>query len=218
MNNDVLKNVDIVLFFKEIYEYNTLNIANALREKLSNIGEPNILNAPEHLPLKIKSDLKKIDFFENEDFKLASSMSKISCSINITDKNNFDAIKNNVKNICDVLQDYKIKVKSIGVVNNFLYNIVNLENVKKVFLKDKEVNDSDLFTLSWYKKIEEKNIWKHIKTIQFEEKIQMQFTVDINNIDFNEELNKNQIINFLEDSLKQSNEMKKELELKMGVD
>ena len=51
MNNEIkLKNVQIVLFFKNEVDYNTLKLANNISERLPQLGQPNIFNLPNDVP------------------------------------------------------------------------------------------------------------------------------------------------------------------------
>ena len=146
MNNEIkLKNVQIVLFFKNEVDYNTLKLANNISEKLPQLGQPNIFNLPNDVPNEIRIQTPRILFSNSKE--LNATISVLNASLNMIGENTSTELQNLIGCLYDALVSQNIQIQSIGIVIDFICFDVNFDIIKNKYYKD-ELVDSELVNSS----------------------------------------------------------------------
>lgn len=207
MNNEIkLKNVQIVLFFKNEVNYNTLKLANNISEKLPQLGQPNIFNLPNDVPNEIRIQTPRILFSNSKE--LNATISVLNASLNMIGENTSTELQNLIGCLYDALVSQNIQIQSIGIVIDFICFDVKFDIIKNKYYKD-ELVDSELVNSSWYNKNENLNIWKFLNVQEENNKKILNIKCDINNRGNEEILNKDNI-NAIIDRAKEISENFKE--------
>lgn len=207
-----LKNVHIVLFFKNVIEYNSLKLANTIFEKMPDLGQPNIINLPNDVPNEIRMQAPRIMFNNSKDINLTISMTNIELnSVTIEDDG---VIKNALRLINEALTQEGIQIQAMGNVFDFSKFDFDFSKLKEVFYKD-ELSTCDLINSSWYKK-EDYNIWKTINIEDKNDKKILNVRIDINNKGNENLMSSDDIIAMLESSINKAETFKQELLRKLG--
>lgn len=207
-----LKNVHIVLFFKNVIEYNSLKLANTIFEKMPDLGQPNIINLPNDVPNEIRMQAPRIMFNNSKDINLTISMTNIELnSVTIEDDG---VIKNTLRLISEALTQEGIQIQAMGNVFDFSKFDFDFSKLKEVFYKD-ELSTCDLINSSWYKK-EDYNIWKTINIEDKNDKKILNVRIDINNKGNENLMSSDDIIAMLESSISKAETFKQELLRKLG--
>ena len=191
MNNEIkLKNVQIVLFFKNEVDYNTLKLANNILEKLPQLGQPNIFNLPNDVPNEIRIQTPRILFSNSKE--LSATISILNASLNVIGENTSTELQNLIGSLYDALVSQDIQIQSIGLVIDYICFDVDFDIIKNKYYKDELVN-SELVNSSWYNKNEKLNIWKFLNVQEENNKKILNIRCDINNRGNEKTLDKNDI-------------------------
>lgn len=209
MNNEIkLKNIRIVLFFKNEIDYNTLKLASDISEKLPQLGQPNIFNLPNDIPNEIRVKTPKI-LFSNEK-ELNATISILNASLNIIGESTSTELKSLIDCLYDALTSQNIQIKSVGIVSEYICFDINFEIIKSKYYNG-ELCNSELVNSSWYNKENNLNIWKFLNVHEENNKKILNIKCDINNRGNEEKLDKTDI-NFIIDKAKDiSQEFKEKL-------
>lgn len=181
------ENTQVVLFLENNVESIYYKIANKIYDVIPELGQPNILNFPQDMPIDARQNVPCVIFNSNQKLTLNITYKAINILINKLYDNDTKNIKTIINNIFEILNSNNINVKNIGIVKNIEYADFDIEKLKKVYLNDKSALDSDLFNLSWYKSLENLNEWRHIQVKKIfnnkgnEEKY-LGYVIDINNL------------------------------------
>lgn len=203
------KNVKIVLFFVKSLEFNSVKLASTLMDKIPELGQPNIINVPDQIPVEIRMQTPKISFNFSKDMSLTVTDVNMTILIN---KDDAEFIKNNINLIYEALKENNIDVQAIGVVSQYLYCNIDFNKIKTLYYKEDELQQSDLINMSWYKKENNMNIWKTFKVDEKDTLKNLTIAIDVNNKGTNELMNQNEIDNFLNEQYKKTNTFKQKLE------
>lgn len=208
-----LKNVHIVLFFRNTIEYNSLQVANKILSKLPQLGQPNIFNLPKEIPNEIRKQAPTIIFNNNKEVSL--NMTIVSLELNVSTIESMNESRDLVLLLYDVLLEEGIQIQSIGIVHDYVCFDFNFEKIKTIFYKD-EILQSDLVNCSWYKKEDGLNIWKVINVEEKNYKKVLNARIDINNKGNQTEMNKEDLNSALQLSYERAVKFKDELSRKIG--
>ena len=191
MNNEIkLKNVQIVLFFKNEVDYNTLKLANNILEKLPQLGQPNIFNLPNDVPNEIRIQTPRILFSNSKE--LSATISILNASLNVIGENTSTELQNLIGCLYDAFVSQDIQIQSIGLVIDYICFDVDFDIIKNKYYKDELVN-SELVNYLWYNKNEKLNIWKFLNVQEENNKKILNIRCDINNRGNEKTLDKNDI-------------------------
>jgi NAD-dependent DNA ligase len=190
----VIMNTQIVLFFEKIVEYNTIKLANSINEKIPEIGQPNIFSIPDNIPNEIRIQTPRIVFNNIGNINITITSSRIDIV-----SNNINDINRYLKRLYEALNENGLEIQSVGLVNTFISNDIKMEKIQKYFFNE-EIQKSDLINVSWYKKLDNINIWKHIETQDNNAVKDLIYTIDINNLGNKQIMSIEEIISMLEKS------------------
>lgn len=208
-----LKNVQVVLFFRNEVEYNSLELANNIVKGIPQIGQPNIFNLPKDVPNEIRMQAPRIVF--NNMNGLNINITALSLNINMMSQLSNEEIKNNVSKLYDALIEQGIQVQSLGMVCDYFDSSIDFENIKQTFYKD-EILTSDLVNCSWYKKEEELNIWKVLNMSEENSHKELNLRIDINNRNNKNTMSKNAVEDMVKKCYEKIVKFKKEIINKIG--
>lgn len=208
-----LNNMHIVLFFRNIVEYNSLELANRIFCKLPKLGQPNIFNLPNDVPNEIRMQAPRIMFNNSKNININLTITNLE--LNITALESFDELKNLIGLLYDSLNEQGIQIQATGSVHDYINFDCNFEKIKSTFYKD-ELLESDLANSSWYKKENNLNIWKVLNVEEKNDKKNLSVRVDINNKGNLNNMTKEDVNAILEKSSKIANDFKNELLVKIG--
>ena len=207
------RSICVVLFFTNMIDYNSLELANKIIAKLPQLGQPNIFNLPKDIPNEIRLQAPKLVFNSSRDISLNLTITNAELYINsIEDMGN---VKNIVELLNSAITEQGIQIQSIGMVYDYVDYDCNFEKIKEVFYKD-ELLESDIANSSWYKKEDNLNIWKIINVEEKNGKKVLSVRVDINNKGNNENMNIENISYMVDISLQKAKSFKDELIGKIG--
>ena len=208
-----LKNISTVLFFKNMIDYNSLELANKIVEKLPQLGQPNIFNLPKDIPNEIRLQAPKLVFNSSRDLSL--NLTTTNAELNINSIEDVQTVKNIVELLNDAINNQGIQIQSVGIVYDYIDFDCNFDKIKNTFYKD-ELLESDLANSSWYKKEDNLNIWKMFNVEEKNDKKIMNIRVDINNKGNNEYMNSQDIASIVDLSFEKATTFKNELIRKIG--
>lgn len=179
MSNEIkFKNIQIVLFFKNEVDYNTLELANDISEKLPQLGKPNIFSLPDNVPNEIRLQTPRILF--NNSNELNISVSALDANLSTVMENTSEELQELIKYLYDALLKQNIQIQSIGLVFDFVCFDVDFDKIKGKYYKN-ELSDSELVNSSWYNKNENLNIWKFLNVKKENNNKVLDIRCDINN-------------------------------------
>ncbi len=214
MNNEIkLKNIQIVLFFKNEIDYNALELANNISKKLPQLGQPNIFNLPNDIPNEIRVQTPKILFSNAKE--LNATISILNASLNIIGESTSTEIKNFIDLLYDALISQNIQIKSIGLVSEYVCFDVDFDVIKNKYYKDELVN-SELVNSSWFNKEENLNVWKLLNVQEENNKKILNITCDINNRGNEETIDKENINEIIERAKNISENFKEKIKEELG--
>lgn len=214
MEDDLkLKNIHIVLFFRNIIEYNSLQLADKILEKLPQLGQPNIFNLPNDVPNEIRFQAPRIMFNNSKNLNLTLNI--VNLDLNIAVLESIESLKHILGLLYEALENQGIQIQAIGSVYDYIKFDCNLEKIQSVFFQD-ELSKSDLLNSSWYKKENSLNIWKSMNVEEQNGKKILSVRIDINNKGNLDIMTNEDINTILETSLGRANTFKEELLRKIG--
>lgn len=179
MNSEIkLRNVQIILFFKNEIDYNSVKLANDISTKLPQLGQPNILNLPNNIPNEIRIQTPKILYNNSKELNL--SVTVLNASINMIGENTAEELKTYVNLLYEILETYGIQIKSVGLVSDYICYDADFEKIKAKYYND-ELSTSELVNSSWFNKSEDLNIWKFLNVQDENDKKVLNLICDINN-------------------------------------
>ena len=208
-----LNNIHIVLFFRNIVEYNSLELANRILCKIPQLGQPNIFNLPNDIPNEIRMQAPRIMFSNSKNINININITNLE--LNITTLESFEELKSLIDLLYDSLEEQGIQIQATGSVRDYINFDCNFEKIKEIFYKD-ELLESDLANSSWYKKEKDLNIWKVLNIEEKNDKKSLSVRVDINNKGNLNNMIKEEVNTMLEKSSKIANDFKNELIEKIG--
>lgn len=152
-------NVQIGLFYDRKYIFEPLKIANELKNKIEELGEPIIL------PVDEKSNNPVIVFDKSSQIRIIMNLNNIMLTLaNENDKN----INNILKSVFEILKKQKINISRIGYIRNVALGIKEANLFKNNAFESNEIINSNEFQLSYYlKDVIDKisiNCWKRYFT------------------------------------------------------
>lgn len=214
MNNEIkLRNVQIVLFFKNEIEYNALELANDIFKKLPQLGQPNIFNIPNDIPNEIRIQTPKILFSNAKEMK--ATITILNANLNIIGESTSSEIKNCIDILYDSLKSQNIYIKSIGLVSDYICFDINFDIIKEKYYKD-ELNTSEIVNSSWYNKIGELNIWKSLNVKVENNKKVLNLVCDVNNRGNEEILDKEKVDTIIDKAKEYSEKFKEKIKNELG--
>lgn len=214
MNNEIkLRNVQIVLFFKNETEYSSLKLANDISEKLPQLGQPNILNLPNDIPNDIRIQTPKILYSNSKELNL--SVTVMNASINMIGENTTVEVKTCVDLLYAALESQGIQIKSIGLVSDYICYDVNFDTIKAKYYND-ELSTSELVNSSWFNRENNLNIWKFLNVQIENSKKVLNLICDINNRGNEEIIRREEIDKIIEDAKNISNMYKEKIKSELG--
>lgn len=179
MNNEIkLRSVQIVLFFKNEIDFNSVKLADDISTKIPQLGQPNIFSLPDNIPSEIRIQQPKIIYSNSKELNL--SVTVLNASINIIGDNTAEELKLCVNLLYEALVLHEIQIKSIGLVSDYVCSDVDFEKIKTKYYND-ELAVSELVNSSWFSKIEGLNIWKFLNVQDENDKKELNLICDINN-------------------------------------
>lgn len=208
-----LNNIHIVLFFRNIIEYNSLELANRIFGRLPQLGQPNIFNLPNDVPNEIRIQAPKIMFNNSKNININLTIANLELNISLLES--FEELKNIIGLLYDSLEEQGIQIQAVGSVHDYISFDCNFELIKNTFYKD-ELLESDLANSSWYKKENNLNIWKLLNVEEKNDKKILSVRVDINNKGNLSNMTKEEVNSILKLSSERADTFKKELLVKIG--
>ena len=208
-----LNNIHIVLFFRNIVEYNSLELANRILSKLPQLGQPNIFNLPNDVPNEIRMQAPRIMFNNLKNININLTIANLELNISVLET--LEELKNIIEVLYDALEEQGILIQAVGNVYDYINFDCNFESIKSIFYKD-ELLESDLANSSWYKKENNLNIWKILNVEEKNDKKILNVRVDINNKGNLTNMTKEELNKILELSSEKANTFKEELLIKIG--
>ena len=210
MSNEIkFRNIQIVLFFKNEVDYNTLELANDISEKLPQLGKPNIFNLPDNVPNEIRIQTPKILF--NNSNELNVSISTLNANLSTVMENTSEELQEKIKFLYDALLKQNVQIKSIGLVFDFICFDVDFDKIKEKYYKN-ELRNSELVNSSWYNKDGNLNIWKFLNVKEEKSNKVLNIRCDINNRGNKTDLGGFDIDNIIEQAKHISEEFKEKIE------
>ena len=214
MNSEIkLRNIQIVLFFKNEIEYNSLKLANSIYEKMPQIGQPNILNLPNNIPNEIRMQTPKIIFNTSKEINIALTV--LSATINMIGDNTEVDVKSYVNELIIALNSQGIQIMSIGLVSDYICYDANFNALKEKYYND-ELRMSELVNSSWFTKQNNLNIWKFMNVKKENSKMVLNFVCDVNNRGNEDIIETNKIDSIIEEAIKISKEYRDKIENEIG--
>lgn len=208
-----LRNVQVVLFFRNEIAYNSLELANNIIKEIPQIGQPNIFNLPSNVPNEIRMQAPRIVF--NNINGLNITITALSLNINMIMQLSNEEISNNVSRLYNALTEQGIQIQSLGMVCDYLDSSIDFNKIKSIFYKD-EILTSDLVNCSWYKKENDLNIWKVLNMTENNEQKTLNLRIDINNRNNKDIMSKESIHYMIEKCYTKTEEFKTEIIQKIG--
>ena len=214
MNNEIkLRNIQIVLFFKNEVEYNSLKLASDISEKLPQLGQPNILNLPNDIPNDIRIQTPKVLYGNSKELNL--SVTVTNASINMNGENTTAEVKTCVDLLYGALENQGIQIKSIGLVSDYICYDVNFDVIKAKYYND-ELSTSELVNSSWFNRVNNLNIWKFLNVQNENDKKVLNLICDINNRGNEEVISIDKIDEIIENAKEISNDYKEKIIKELG--
>lgn len=214
MNNDIkLRSVQVVMFFKNEVQYNSLELANGIFKKLPQLGQPNIFNLPKEVPNEIRLQTPRIIFNNANGFNLTISV--LNITLNIIGENSVQEIKNYMNIIFGELAMHDIKIGAIGCVFDYINFDTDFEKIQNKYYKD-ELVTSSLVNSSWYNKENSLNIWKFLNVTEENSKKILNIKVDINNRGNVDAMTTESISQLIEKAFTKAEEFKEKIKSELG--
>lgn len=214
MDKIKLKNIQVVLFFKNEIEYNSLKLANTVSERMLQLGQPNIFNLPQDIPNEIRTQAPRIIFNNTKEINVTISASTLN--LNMIGQNTIEEVVSNTSSLYEALKEQNIQIKAIGFVCDYIIYNVDFEKIKHIYYKD-EIESSELVNASWFNKENELNVWKMLNVTDDVNKKVLNIRIDVNNRNNSDSImEKENISTIIRTAFEKAMEFKTKISSKIG--
>lgn len=214
MDKIKLKNIQVVLFFKNEIEYNSLKLANTVSERMLQLGQPNIFNLPQDIPNEIRTQAPRIIFNNAKEINVTISASTLN--LNMIGQNTIEEVVSNTSSLYEALKEQNIQIKAIGFVCDYIIYNVDFEKIKHIYYKD-ELESSELVNASWFNKENELNVWKMLNVTDDVNKKVLNIRIDVNNRNNSDSIiEKENISTIIRTAFEKAMEFKTKISSKIG--
>ncbi len=150
---------EIVLFFQSNSTFTPIEVANEIKNRYDELGNPFVLPESEKTG--------KVLFVFNENPSLQMQCTKEHFTI-VCDHTYFNKITSIVFDIVDTFSEYSCEFKRIGYISNIFLSPDAIDKMKKKFLKEEEFERMTEFNLGWHCNLTVKgssiNCWERMIT------------------------------------------------------
>lgn len=152
---------EIVLFFKENTTFPPVSVANEMKNRYEELGDPLVL------PENEKTGGTLFVFNQNPSFQMQCRKDHFTI---VVDHTYFEKITSIVFDMIDAFSEYSCEFKRIGYISNVFLSPKYIETMKKKYLKVEEFEEVDDINMGWHREIMVKdthvNCWERMITDQ----------------------------------------------------